>query len=396
MRMVLHNRKILYLFLCIVVICVFSLSIAYAALFAVLNISGNADIVASTWAIHLDNVIVTKNSVDADSPRFLSNNSLEFDVTLNMPGDFYEFTVDVVNDGTIDAMIDSVTKTPTLTSEQSKYLDYVIEYRNGESIETKQLIKAGSYVKLRVKIEYRKDIDVSSLPTNSTVLDLSLTVNYIQSDDSYVNVNNNGLILPEILSGSLDEVGSEISIGNENFYLISSDDANVTLLSKYNLYVGGVYSNGWTAYGLEATGIQNSTMLGWSPSSPYKGVLKFAEKAYWNDFVSGYPADVYDSNSNLYSYVDNYKSYLESFGAKIVEARLIKGDELVKLGCSYSDSKCNNAPKWVYSSSYWTASAIDSSNIRYINVWGGFVYRGCVNADYFGIRPVITISKDYF
>ena len=30
----------------------------------------------------------------------------------------------------------------------------------------------------------------------------------------------------------------------------------------YNLYVGGVYNNGWTAYGDEATGMQDSTMFG--------------------------------------------------------------------------------------------------------------------------------------
>lgn len=49
-----------------------------------------------------------------------------------MPGEFYEFTVDVVNEGSIDAMIDSVVKTPELTSAQAKYIKYEISYENGE------------------------------------------------------------------------------------------------------------------------------------------------------------------------------------------------------------------------------------------------------------------------
>ena len=36
--------------------------------------------------------------------------------------------VDVVNSGSIDAMIDSIIKTPELTESQKKYIDYYIEF----------------------------------------------------------------------------------------------------------------------------------------------------------------------------------------------------------------------------------------------------------------------------
>ena len=109
-------------------------------------------------------------------------------------------------------------------------------------------------------------------------------------------------------------------------YVIGQENGNVKLLSMYNLYVGGKYESGtWTSYGSEATGIQDSTMLGYvSGQTIRKGTTMFSNTNYWSSTVSSYPAYVYDSNSTLYNYVENYKTYLESQGAEIEEARLIK------------------------------------------------------------------------
>ena len=132
LQSLLYGRKTLYLVLAIVMISVFTLSIAYAAMEAVLEIHGNSEVVASSWNIHLENAQVTSGSVATNAPVISGNSTLAFDVDLNMPGEFYEFTVDVVNEGSIDAMIDSVVKTPELTSVQVKYIKYEISYENGE------------------------------------------------------------------------------------------------------------------------------------------------------------------------------------------------------------------------------------------------------------------------
>ena len=53
---------------------------------------------------------------------------------------------------TIDAMLASVSflfeKTPVLTEEQVKYLNYTITYENDEVITTKQLVKKEEFVRL--------------------------------------------------------------------------------------------------------------------------------------------------------------------------------------------------------------------------------------------------------
>ena len=128
----LQVRKTLYLVLCIAVVSVFTLSIAYAAMSTVLEIHGNSEVVASSWDIHLENAQVKSGSVAANAPVISGNSTLAFEVELNTPGEFYEFTVDVVNEGSIDAMIDSVVKTPELTSAQAKYIKYEISYENEE------------------------------------------------------------------------------------------------------------------------------------------------------------------------------------------------------------------------------------------------------------------------
>ena len=187
------DRKVLTLGLCLVAICVFTLTIAYAALNAVLTIQGNAEVVASTWNIYLDNPRLSPGSEDIYKPTITGNNKVNFNTTLSQPGEFYEFVVDVVNAGDIDAMIASIIKTPDLTEEQAKFLKYEVTYENGTPITTQQTLSKGTTTPIKVRIEYRKDLVASDLPTSQTVLDMSITLEYTQSDGTGTTIPNNGV-----------------------------------------------------------------------------------------------------------------------------------------------------------------------------------------------------------
>lgn len=76
------KRKTLYLSLGIMLISVLSLTVVYAALSQVLNISGSTEIAASNWDIYLDNVIVRTGSVSANAPSISGNNNLSFTANL--------------------------------------------------------------------------------------------------------------------------------------------------------------------------------------------------------------------------------------------------------------------------------------------------------------------------
>ena len=378
-----RDRKTLYMILSIVMVSVLTLTVVYAALSTTLNINGNAEVSAASWDIYLDNVQLNSQSATTNVPTITDKTTATFSTTLNKPGDFYEFTVDVVNNGSIDAMIDSVTKTTTLTESQAKYLNYIVEYQNGEAINTKQLVAKNSYVRLKVKVEFRKDITASELPQISEILNLSFTVNYVQSDESGISVKDDGIYEPY-------KIGNEICYDNECFYIISSDEESVTMLAKYNLYVGGKYENeSWIAYGSEATGLQDSTMIGWdSTGEPYNGIIAFSTSQYWESYNY-----VYNSNSMIYNYVENYKLYLESKGVLIKDARIIKKQELTKLGCGIFSRSCLEAPSWVYSTSYWTGSVGGTTNLWSVSSNGSFYYFDEFSSYYAcGVRPVIVVE----
>jgi hypothetical protein len=174
-----------------------------------------------------------------------------------------------------------------------------------------------------------------------------------------------------VTSGSIDTVGSVVEIEGEEFYVIGSqDDNHIKLLAKYGLNVGprAIKSNG------AVEGIQNSGCYG-ARNSENRGnytwdcAVKYSDSAYW--IVSEYTLKqeyaaltdddehyVYDQNSNLYQYLENYASYLSRGTNANITARLIRVDELRRLGC---DGKgCDGAPSWLMSSTYWTGSTFTS------------------------------------
>ena len=386
-RFNIKNRKLLVFSLCLILVCVFALTVAYSALNIVIIISGNASVTSSSWDIKLSNPRVTSGSVTSNVPNIVTTASLDFSTTLNIPGDFYEFTVDVVNNGSIDAMIKNVIKNPELTSEQTKFLKYEITYENGESISSRQLLEKKTKMPIKVRVEYRKDLDNSDLPVNQISLDLGLTLEYVQSDGTGNYVNNNGKAPARITAdGSLSTMGTVVTIESEKFYVYGTEGNNVKLLSMYNLYVGGVSSGGvWSAYGSEATGMQHESMKGFVDSGgPYKGVTEFSSNTNY-------------SGSTVERYVLNYKSKLEEFGIKIADARLITKAELNNIfGCDDLYNTCNKQPSFFYSTSYWTMTASGTSY-----VWRLYSRPEIGTTSYYykhsmGVRPVILISKDYF
>ena len=384
------DRKVLTLGLCLILVCVFTLTIAYAALNAVLTIQGSAQVTSANWDIHLANPKVTSGSATTAVPSITSGKTLMFNTTFNMPGDFYEFTVDVVNGGSIAAMIDKVTKTPELTADQLKYLKYEVSYANGESISTKQNIASGVAMPIKVRVEYRKDLTSSDLPTGTVQLTLSLVLDYIQSDGTGTTVNNNGEKLVSAI-GDINDIGTIVSIGDQQFYTIGTEGDNVKLLSMYNLYVGNIVDEEWNVTPLaNPTGKQSSLARGWvDGENEWYGITKFSQTSttYEGSIVEGY--------------VNAYKTIIEKdYGVPVEEARLISYDELTSkdIGCSADDYTCTTSEyTWIYLTSYWTQSQYhNDDSLWYVDSDGYIGDCDFIYNDWSGVRPVIIISKSNF
>ena len=388
----------------LIILILFGVSVGYAAINRTLNITGNSEVSKNTWDLHFENVRVTYGSVETDTSPIIDNNNLSvyFSFNLDLPGDFYEFTVDVLNKGTIDAMIDSISKTPELTDFQKKYLNYTIEYENGEAISSKQLLASYSLVRIKVRVEYRTDIAESDLPSVFETLNLGFTVNYVQGDISASKVNDNGVKNHVVAHGDINEFGTIVSIGTEKFYVIGTEGDNVKLFAMYNLYVGGSYNQSddmWIEYE-KATGMQKDTMLGYvSGENLSNGTTLFSNYANGSYYNNNY------SNSIIVEYVNNYKNKLEDyFGVKVENATLISISELTseEIGCKYrtdyDDYVCDkNEYQWVFDSSYWTRTEAGNYDFVWAICESGYLSRVHFNNSAIaGVRPVIEISKDEF
>ena len=117
-RKIKYNRKANNILLFIIVMFLF-MGVGYAYLNATLTINGTGKVTKTTWDVHFENIQPVTGSVSPTIAPVISNDTtVSFSATLNEPGDFYSFDIDLVNAGTIDASIGSLDITPVLTSEQ--------------------------------------------------------------------------------------------------------------------------------------------------------------------------------------------------------------------------------------------------------------------------------------
>ena len=187
------NKKITSYFIIIAFVLV--AGIVYALLQATLDIDGSSLIKSGTWDIHFANIQVTPGSVSigtGDSAATIdpSNNcKVDFEVTLPLPGDFYEFTVDVVNAGTLDGMLNTFVKTlkvnGTTVSTLPEYLTYSVTYSDGVELQQYQLLGAGETETYKVRIEL--DSSLEELPPTSTIT-ANIAPVYIQADNNGIPV----------------------------------------------------------------------------------------------------------------------------------------------------------------------------------------------------------------
>lgn len=183
------EKKIILLLAILLVI-----TVGYALLSQTLDINGTTNIKKTTWSIIWDNVEVNENSVKGDAvttAAAITNTEktlVEYSISLSEPGEFYEFTVDAKNEGTIDGMVNTVSNkvyesNGTTEKTLPEYLTYTVTYSDGKAIEPKHLLSAGSTEKYKVRVEF-KDVAADKLPSQNETLKFKFEVEYVQADDS--------------------------------------------------------------------------------------------------------------------------------------------------------------------------------------------------------------------
>ena len=239
------NNMFLILFIMIL-----GLGLGYALLSQDLTINGITKVKGNNWSIHFDNVQISSGSVTlstGDSAAEIDSNDdtlVEYTVTLNQPGDFYEFTVDVVNDGTVDGMIGEVISklngtVISTTNPLPTYLDYTVTYNDGLAITSNQLLEAGHTEIYKVRVEFKKDIDNIELPTSEQMNTFSFGVKYVQRDNTAIQVAHATSVYTINIIDSNDFDNTEVHIGQPIPNTITQYNSAAEVIDALNTLAGG-------------------------------------------------------------------------------------------------------------------------------------------------------------
>ena len=319
-----YKKKTFYTILFVVIAI---LVVGFAILSSTLNIFGGLAVIGgNTFDIKWNNVVVNEDSTGvASTEPAISNNDngtskqVDFAVTLNTPGKFYEFTVDAVNAGTIDAMISDyyyhildVNGDPV----DVDFLIYNVTYADDIQLSTGHLLRAGLSATYKVRVEFSNDISGNELPEGETVYRFEFGVTYVQADDTAYEPGS-GRSLPEIpgtipseslVTGTYYRLnGNNVTVGNlvdglgDVFTDLNSipDVGSVNFALKHNLANSHVNSVGIAIkYG------NSEVSLDWSSGCYDAGTIYNTITSLFNSLDGGFCQSegtyVYcDSNSDL-------------------------------------------------------------------------------------------------
>ena len=444
-----RDKKHIYLLVLLLL-----LGIGFAALAATLKINGTITIDSARWDVHFENVSVTPGSVTATTVPVSDNTTtteMTYAASFTQPGDYYEFTTDIANDGTINAMVDLVTnKTYQADGETEKqlpaYLKSTVTYNDGTPINKNHLLAKQTSEKIKVRVEFKTDVNPGDLPSSAETTVFKFVVKYKQADknacqrpttfqaDSWdtiqCNVRNNPLSYPLGAEKTI-EIDIDGDNTNETYTLRVANNTTpaecstqgfsqtacgfvvefkeIIDMHRMNLYYDGT-TNGDGAHG----GWEYSDMRAYLNDGIYaKENIDYSNNGIYSKLPSELQNVIITTtvvSSHGYSQSDNFtttdKLYLLS-PAEIWEqvpgydeARTDTAWNLSRqldyyhsIGVttsSYSNAKKNYKG---YANYYWLRAAYSGNNDRFNMVSStGYNYQGYYSASRYGVSPAFRIG----
>ena len=172
-----------YLSVLVLVLLLLGVTVGYSALNQGLNITGTSKITNASWDVHMTNVQIASGSVAAVvAPAAPSTGvtSMTYEVNLNSPGDFYEFSFDVENAGSVDAELSAVPTLAGVSTAQDVYTNYTIVHTDGTPIVAGETIAAGASKNFTVRVEFDRNVTSEQLPTSAQTMTLTVDMEYVQ------------------------------------------------------------------------------------------------------------------------------------------------------------------------------------------------------------------------
>lgn len=103
------------------------------------------------WNIKLDNIIIKEGSNNCKT--VIENNSLKTEVVLEKEEEYYEFTFDVINSGSLNAKISDI---KLGIDNPRNILTYKISYLDGTPINKEDILNSNTQKTILVRVDYPK------------------------------------------------------------------------------------------------------------------------------------------------------------------------------------------------------------------------------------------------
>ena len=214
-------------------------------------------------------------------------------------------------------------------------------------------------------------------------------------DDDEINIiETDNCVIPK-------QIGEEIIIDGEHFYVIDSNAQETELLAKYNLNIGYERNTDYpkkqvdfhVTYWIESNWVittgeyENSILI--CPNVDDTANIK-------PKYGTQYPFYYYDESATPYTDLEEYKSTLTN----VKEIKLPSYEDVYNLGCN--TNSCNNNYPWLTSSPFILGTALSGEGYYSLNnkIDQSIVSIWCQAVVFFdendpGIRPIIIVdTKD--
>lgn len=191
----------------ILLVVILAISLGYALIATTLKITGTSIIKKQRWNVYWDNAQVSEGSKTTDTPVIsqdegdMLKTKVSWTTSFVEPGDFYEFTIDAVNAGSIDAKISEFETKVTFGDKKRlpKYLTFTATYVDGTEPEINDLLEKASNgnptkKKYKIRMEYDGDKatadDINNMPSEGITVNMTYIITYSQGNLTYENKPN--------------------------------------------------------------------------------------------------------------------------------------------------------------------------------------------------------------
>ena len=208
-------------------------SVAYAMLITNLSIGGSGRLSKNEWNIIFENINVMDGSVSGEA-NIVDDKGISFNADLSKPGDYFEFSVDVSNKGSLDAMVNNYVINKI--GNNSNVVLYDVRYADGMELSKGDRILSKEKDTLLVKVFYRTDISVEELVMEEVDLSYEFNIDYVQDlgkgVDRKVSLNRH----------LIHDVNDDISQLKFNAQVTGKDSGIYTVRDFY-FFRGGIINN---------------------------------------------------------------------------------------------------------------------------------------------------------